>query len=164
MAFPWLFPGGIGDINDYRRTKIDIAEWAKKWMEFKDGRFVKDKIFCFYVLNYVVRHRNQTRGNFFVRNFYGTKEEITIEDVKTEIENGNQRFLNDIAFIIKQIKGSDAYWRAKRAELTAWVTHHIEMGNGAPNYFGTLSCAEYWWPDIYRLIEKKIYIETGQMT
>ena len=36
--------------------------------------------------------------------------------------------------------------------MYTWINHHIEAGDGPPNYFITLSCAEYMWPDIKRLI------------
>ena len=36
--------------------------------------------------------------------------------------------------------------------MYTWINHHIEAGHGPPNFFITLSCAEYMWPDIKRLI------------
>lgn len=50
------------------------------------------------------------------------------------------------------MKGSDGYWRGKTIELESWINHHIAEGNGAPNFFITLSCAENWWPDLRRLM------------
>jgi len=42
-----------------------------------------------------------------------------------------------------------------------WINHHIEKGRGPPNIFMTLSCAEYFWPDLKRLLEHYIYITEG---
>ncbi len=28
LAFPWLFPGGMGDIKESRERHVDIGEWA----------------------------------------------------------------------------------------------------------------------------------------
>ena len=50
------------------------------------------------------------------------------------------------------MQGSPGYWRAKRAEVYSWINHHIEAGNGPPNFFITFSCAEFMWPDIKRLV------------
>ena len=36
--------------------------------------------------------------------------------------------------------------------MYSWINHHVEAGNGPPLFFITLSCAEYMWPDIKRLI------------
>ena len=39
-AYPWLFPGGIGDVYDPIRGKVkDIYEWAKHLLRFHAGRF-----------------------------------------------------------------------------------------------------------------------------
>jgi hypothetical protein len=35
----------------------------------------------------------------------------------------------------------------------SWINHHVEMGRGAPSIILTLSCGEYFWPDIKRLLE-----------
>ena len=57
-----------------------------------------------------------------------------------------------ITYYSQRAKGSAGYWRAKRAELYSWINYHVEQKHGAPNIFITLSCAEYHWPDIKRLM------------
>ena len=42
--------------------------------------------------------------------------------------------------------------------MYTWINHHIEAGHGSPNFFITLSCAEYLWPDIKRLIKERLTI------
>lgn len=54
-AFPWLFPGGIGDIKDYNG---DMKDWGKMLLYYEDGRFARDKMFCFFAMNYITRNRN----------------------------------------------------------------------------------------------------------
>jgi len=29
LSFPWLFPGGIGDIKESRECNVDIGDWAQ---------------------------------------------------------------------------------------------------------------------------------------
>ena len=41
-------------------------------------------------------------------------------------------------------------------ELNSWINYHLEHKNGPPTLFITLSCAEYWWPDLKRLILTRI--------
>ena len=69
LAFPWLFPGGIGDVKDFRERNLPADEWARRLIMYEDARFATDKIFCFYVLNYCVRRRNRSSSNFFVNKF-----------------------------------------------------------------------------------------------
>lgn len=160
-AFPWLFPSGVGDFQDFRECNITASEWAKHLIMYEDNRFVKDKMFCFFVLNYVTRRRNQSSGNFFVKQF-SRNDNTDLKTLQQSIERGDCSFLNEITYFAKSVIGSDSYWRHKRSELYTWINHHIEMGNGPPTYFLTLSCAEYHWPDIIRLVKDRIFIETGQ--
>ncbi len=62
----------------------------------------------------------------------------------------------------KNVPGSAAFWRSKKAELYSWINHHIEKGRGAPNLFMTLSCAEYFWPDLKRILEEYILQAEGK--
>lgn len=73
-------------------------------------------------------------------------------------------FVNKIMFYTKRIRGTDAYWRHKRSELYNWIHYHIAAGNGAPHVFLTLSCSEYFWPDMIRLLEERIWIANGSIT
>jgi hypothetical protein len=63
-AFPWLFPGGVADFNDYRERKISATDWVARMLQYKYGRFASDKMWCFFAQNYSTRRRNQTSGNF----------------------------------------------------------------------------------------------------
>jgi hypothetical protein len=45
-----------------------------------------------------------------------------------------------------------------RAELYSSINHHVKEGNGMPNFFITLSCAEYFWPDVLRLLNERLKI------
>jgi hypothetical protein len=59
MAFLWLYPGGY---VDFVESRVDCKEWAYHQLYLADGRFAKNKIWCFYVMNYVERRINQTQG------------------------------------------------------------------------------------------------------
>ena len=50
LAFPWLFPGGVGDVNDCCEVKETVEEWMKRLLCFEDGRFCRDKIWFFLPL------------------------------------------------------------------------------------------------------------------
>ena len=156
-AFPWLFPGGLGDFGQFRDKKITVGDWARDLLYYKDGRFAKDRIWCFFVLDFVTRKKNQMSGGFFVDGFFkeGPK---TLEELQSEIADGNTGWLERLCYYSQRVIGSAGYWRAKRAEVYSWINHHVEAGNGAPLFFITLSCAEYMWPDIKRLICERLTI------
>lgn len=153
-AFPWLFPGGSGDVKDYPG---DMAEWGKNLTLYYDGRFVKDKHFCFFALNHIIRNRNNSSGHFFV-NSYQKDIPNTLEELQEQIKKGDTRFINNLTFYNKRIKGSNPYWIQKKTELYSWINHHIKMKHGAPMFFITFSCAEHYWPDIINLIRERMII------
>jgi hypothetical protein len=153
-AFPWLFPGGIGDVKDFDG---DISDWGKLLTYYKDGRFVKDTHFCFFALNYIVRHRNNSAGHWFVTKYaHGMPD--TLEELQEQIRNGDYRYINHLNFYNKRIRGSNPYWRQEKSKLYTWINYHIKEGNGAPMFFITLSCAEHYWPDIIHLLKERMML------
>ena len=157
-AFPWLYPGGIGDINDHRpEQKVEESQWARTQLRYFDGRFQKDPMWCFYALNFVQRHRNKKSGGFFLKDFVSNKPQ-TLEELVQRLETGDNTFVEQLQYFSGKVEGSDAYWRKMKAQVYSWINYHVEVGNGPPNLFMTLSCAEYFWPDLNRLIEERTCI------
>ena len=116
---------------------------------------MKDKFFTFYVFNTIQRHINNTQGNYFFgsEHFHG-KEPPSIEDVEDAFRKGDTTYISKLQYFTQNIRGSDAFWRNKTKELEHWIMHHVTNGNGPPTFFITLSCAEYWWPDLRRLMSQ----------
>ena len=46
-AFPWLYPGGVGDFHDYSEQAEEIDPWMERLLYYFDGRFARDKMWCF---------------------------------------------------------------------------------------------------------------------
>jgi len=152
-AFPWLFPGGVGDAKDF--PTANLGDWGKMMLLYQDGRFAKDKIFGFFAMNYIIRHRNSSSGQWFIKTFH-TGCPDSIEELKEQIKEGNTSFVNSLFYFNSRVVGSTPYWFKKRCELYSWINYHVASGNGAPMYFITLSCAEMLWPDIIRLIQQRM--------
>lgn len=159
QGFPWLFPGGKGDVSDTSKLK-GIHDWMKRLLYYQDGRFSKDKIWCFFALNFAVRKENQQSGGFFVDRFYAGGPK-TIEELQQQILDGDTQWIDRICYFTKNVIGSPSYWRLKRRELFSWINHHIEEGHGPPTFFITLSCAEYQWKDVKRLVKERILLTGG---
>lgn len=151
-AYPWLFPGGYGDILDYPGNE---REWGRNLLQFEDGRFTRDKFFVFYALNYLTRKRNASSGNWFIKDF-NHNGPTSLEELQHDICHGDTSFVNRLNYYNRNIKGSTPFWHSKRQELYTWINHHVEQGNGAPSFFITLSCSEYYWIDIIRLIKERM--------
>ena len=111
----------------------------------------------FFALNYAVRRKNAASGSYFVNNFHksGSKSLSKLQD---EIQNGTLDWVNHIQYYSHKVKGSAGYWRFKRSEVYTWINHHVSLKHGPPSLFITLSCAEYHWPDIKRLLDQRAKI------
>jgi hypothetical protein len=153
-AYPWLFPGGIGDsIGD--ATGTELSRWAEMMLLYEDGRFMRDSVFVFHLMNFIQRHKNNQYGLYFLKDFIADKD-ITLQDIKDQIDKGDISFIEKLqTFSGQKLKGCDAYWRNKKRELDSWIMHHVEQGHGPPTLFLTLSCAELWWKDLEDLLYER---------
>ena len=152
-SYPWLFPGGIGDLYDMERGKWSVKEWGRHLLHYYDGRFSSDQMFSLFVFNAIERHTNNTQGDYFFNSskFIG-ENPPTIEELKEKLANGDDTYIQMLRYYARGIKGSDNYWRGKTMELENWINHHVAAGRGPPTFFITFSCAENWWPDLRRIM------------
>lgn len=160
-AFPWLFPGGNCDLKEF--SHIPALKWAKSLVLLKDGRFAKDDIWCFFTLNNITRTDNNKNASFYVKSGIQNAP-ITLDELKEKLRNGDTSFIDKISVLNKKNRGTNSYWRYQRFRAQSWINYHVENGNGPPDIFLTLSCAEYFWPDVIRLLEERIWIENGMRT
>ena len=111
-----------------------MEDWTKRMLYYQDGRFVKDRIWCFFTHNFATQIKSQTNGGFFVDGFFkeGPK---SLEQLQAEIADGNTQWLERVCYYSQQVADSPGYWRAKRAEVYTWINHHIEAGDGPPTFF-----------------------------
>ena len=112
-AFPWLFPGGYGDLQQYREESVTPSDWLQSLLYYCDGRFALDKMFIFFALNFILRHANQKSGSYFIDGFFkeGPK---TLQDLQADIKNGNTTWIERIMYFAFHIAGSAGYWRKKK--------------------------------------------------
>ena len=150
MAFPWLFPGGYGGPFEPNPFNTGIRQWLENCSYYEDGRFIRDKVFAFYALNYVNRHTNASQGKYYINQH--NKEFDDLEDLQEAIRKGLVSWISKLIYFSSQVKGSVPYWRDQRGKIHTWIDYHIATGKGPPTLFITLSCAEYFWQDINRLL------------
>lgn len=124
-------------------------------MKYCDGRFLNDQLFCLYVANTIMRQENNTSGAYFVtdKNWFGNNAP-SVQEIKQQIRGGDFTFVEKLRYYARTLRGTDGYWRNKTYELQAWIDYHISRGHGPPTHFVTLTCAEFWWPDLRDMMIK----------
>ena len=158
MLYPWLYPGGNGDYNESRIVSVSPTQWGEHQLFLSDGRFARDKTWCYYAFNYIECRRNMEQGRWFINNFLPGDKITLVEQLQEQLGKNDIRYISKLQYFSKNVPGSDAYWREKKAELISWISYHVSVGHGGPNFFMTLSCAEYQWKDIENLVNKRRHI------
>jgi hypothetical protein len=107
-----------------------------------------------YALNWATRTKNQTSGGYFLDKFFSDGPS-SLDALKKEIEDGDMTWVNKISYYSQHVVGSPVFWRAKRNEVCTWINYHIDKKHGPPTFLITLLCAEYFWPDVERLVKER---------
>jgi hypothetical protein len=121
---------------------IELSILASQQLFLADGRFAKDRTWCFYALNHAEHRRSTTHGQWFVNNLLHSEEILCIDTLKEKLKNNDTKSIEKLQYFAQCVQGSYSYWRNKRADLISWIGHHVEQRNGSPSLFVTLSCAE----------------------
>ena len=152
MAFPCLFPYGSGDFHINRpRTCTSMAEWAEHLLWYEDGRFAQHPYFKFIVHNIIMRKRTLEQSSFVFKQQLG-EEQLSIEELKEKIQNGDNSIAQKILYFGACLRGTNQYWAQRGKELRALTQYQINEGNGLPSFFCTGSCAEFHFKPLKRLL------------
>ncbi|XP_034245752.1 uncharacterized protein LOC117647887 [Thrips palmi] len=145
MAFPHLFPYGKGDFTMPRAKKISFSDYVKHLMLYHDGRFAQDERFRYFLMNSQMRWQALNAGNIFTQN-NKIFSDMTILQLKEYLKE-HPNVVKNIIFYASRIRTTRPYWNSRCSEL-------LEMHNqlGSPTVFLTLSSADYYWPDFFRLL------------
>ena len=107
MAFPWLFPGGVGGPFETRPNKKTLRNWMKDYIYYKYGKFADDKVFDLYVLNYINRQTNSSQGSYYVKE--SNKDFDCLEDLQDAVGHNDFKWINKLMYFSSSIKASTAY-------------------------------------------------------
>ncbi len=103
--------------------------------------------------NVIQQHTNNKEGNFFFNSDqFIKKDSPTVEQLKKQLENKNAKYISILRHFVRNIRGSDNFWRSKTKDLKQWINHHIACDDGPPTFFIMFPCAEYWLPDLKHLL------------
>ena len=158
MAFPYLFPDGLGDptvktrdVNvNFSDGVLHLLKFAEKESETNEYvyRFAADSRFVFACLNMIQRHKLLTTTNVFLeRNQDESK--LTFDEVKDKMKDKEQmlKIMKRMSAYSKSIRGSAGFWYNIRKNVDALFEQ-----KGCPTLFFTLSFADSHLPDLKRLV------------
>ena len=159
MAFPHLFPHGIGDFFDERPVDVKLMDWLDHllWLwipgetDEEGNRFAKDKRFVFFVVNLFQRHRAIMLGSVFANNVVG---DLTFEQVREALMDTNSNLVKCMRHMSAQIPGTNAVFTHAR-KLTKATEEWVRIHSGGQERFTmflTFSMADNHMDALHRLL------------
>ncbi|KAK3922574.1 ATP-dependent DNA helicase, partial [Frankliniella fusca] len=149
LCFPYLFPYAEADYTMPRKSKISLPAYIQHLMLYKDERFAKDERFRYFMMNSQMRWNALNLGNLYVKkNEFFSK--MTISQLKEYLSN-DKSMVKQIMYYGSRIRSTKSYWNSRCGELLDMVQQI-----GDPTVFFTLSAADYYWPNLFRLLDKDV--------
>ncbi|KAF5336454.1 hypothetical protein D9611_006665 [Ephemerocybe angulata] len=144
MAFPTLFPDGKCDYYAPRARKVELGEYFAHLLKFRGGRFAQHKRFPWFAFNTLQRARTLSKSKIFIRQNHD-EAKLTSNDIEELLREGDERIVAKMMRYGEDIRGTRAYWAARRQELIDAM-----RVKDSPHIFFTLSAADLQWPDLHQ--------------
>lgn len=145
LAFPTLFPRGDAEwaLPRLRSNGLKFFDWVQHLFRYHDGRFAQHDRFRYAVFNTWMRELSSARSRWVVNKHFG--QPITLDQIRVDLDNGDDHLLNSIVRCAGSIKGTRPFWKRRSRELSA----HIQL-LGRPAFFFTFSAADTQWDSLQR--------------
>ena len=159
MAFPTLYPTGAADFNCPRLRKVELADYARHLLCFRDGRFGRHPRWRFLTFNIIMRRKAAKAARFYVSKASGLKD-MNREELTAALQADSQL----IDLVVRQgseLTGTRPFWRNKSNSLVAQA--RFLSGDMSP-VFITFSAADMQWRDLHRQFPDWATVENGSET
>lgn len=161
-AFPWLFPYGLGSVeNKNIMVKVSAKVHKGHLLLYHDKRFQRDRLFSLFAFNHEQIKDSTTAGFILTKqtNFQDICDRISnldhdvLQDITQQYAKGEHvtpetaeekncfQLLNDLDKVAEKVDGSLTSKRHMRNELWSLVNF-----KGAPSWFLTFSPADNFHP------------------
>jgi hypothetical protein len=145
MAFPTLYPTGRADFNAARQRKVDLNDYARHFMCYRDGRFGGHPRWRFFTFNLLMRRKASNSARFYVSKASGLKD-LSREEL-TEALQTDESLLPQIVRQGSTLTGTRPFWRNKGTSLQAQARF---LTPSMSPVFVTFSAADMQWEDLHQ--------------
>ena len=154
LAFPWLFPYGLGGIKNDKQIHVSEAARVKHLLMYHDKRFQLDPTFILMAFNHQQIKSSTLGGHLLAKHKSFPLVVEHLEQIDTDVmrnlterikndgfahpENDDEaqcyRLLNDLDFVGSKVSGSVTQKKYMRNEIWSMISYL-----GAPSWFITFS-------------------------
>lgn len=156
LSFPAIYCGETRLANNKRSVPVHYSTIVKWEMRNIDRRVAMCIPNLFYKMKKLQIKYIQGKIQIAIRKYKLQGKKITVHDVLAPGAVDNMVKYNEGFQILRQLRGSPAYWEAAKKDLFALIKQL-----GIPTWFCSLSAAETKWKDLLKtlgkLVDKKEY-------
>ena len=154
LAFPWLFPYGLGGIKNDRQVRVSESARIRHLLMYHDKRFQLDPTFILMAFNHQQIKSSTLGGHLLAKHNSFPQVVERLKQVDTDVmmilterikkdgfahpENDEEaqcyRLLNDLDFVGSKVSGSVTQKKYMRNEIWSMISYL-----GAPTWFITFS-------------------------
>ena len=154
LAFPWLFPYGLGGVKNEKQVRVSEAARIKHLLMYYDKRFQLDPTFILMAFNHQQIKSSTLGGHLLAKHKSFPQVVERLEQVDIDVmkalterikkdgfahpENDEEaqcyRLLNDLDFVGSKVNGSVTQKKYMRNEIWSMISYL-----GAPSWFVTFS-------------------------
>ena len=103
---------------------------------------------AYWTFNMIQRQRLLSQGSIFLKQNPGVSQ-LTVDQLQQMLaSNTYSTLMSKLMHYAKNVTGSNSYWHKAKENLRATI---VQVG--PPEFFFTLSCAEYYWPEFHNLFK-----------
>jgi hypothetical protein len=149
LAYPKIYCGSARQVN--KSLKIPYSDIAKAELRNYDRRCAQDISNIFFKHRKIQMQRFVSSISIALRKTKGDPKTFSASSL-LDSSNVSEIIKQNKAFrILKQIRGSPAYWESIKKDLLATIRQI-----GTPHIFFTFSCAESKWRELHKILYKTV--------
>ena len=113
LAFPSLFPLGIGHFEHPRARSMEWYQWARVLVNFYDGRFAIHSTFPYFLLNTLHRQQSFDNASLFMQrdNRFDRKTWAQLEKLA---QRDKVHTFKKVSAAASNMQNSDGYWQKQK--------------------------------------------------
>ncbi|XP_059070792.1 uncharacterized protein LOC131860401 [Cryptomeria japonica] len=135
-----------------RTRHVHLHKYALHLIKYYDQKFGQHVRFRYYIYNLMMRHRSQQSVAMCIKTNLEDSLPHNLHGLKEYLQNKPSNELpNHIMRYAASLRGTRAFWSKSRRDLTTMIEQL-----GAPTLFFTLSSTDTKWPDLHKLLPKKM--------
>ena len=116
LAFPVLFPFGVGDFSQPRRNEISWEQWSRHLQHYYDGRFSSHSRFPYFLLNTHEREVANRKAGLYIAE---ADKKLTVGDLRQMSRSQREVVAKRISKYGATLRNTPAFMGDRKKELQA---------------------------------------------